>query len=295
MGNEGFGGAIGGFLGMNFTGPCVIHNDTGGGCGGRHEFMLEGYKYSIESDDLVSFSFSDKNVSVSCKIEDGKLSISSSGGNTSRRDGTRFILRYSTDDLSILAKLNKIIKDYNMAQRNGYSCTVDGLPGGCGDSISAEYASGEKLYLYSNQLPTVQHEAAKLIYDTFHEEAIKNGLDFNSKGSNVRLYDDADEEFLQGTWKGKHFGSEIIAEFTGGHVKISVDGKLTDDTDYIIYEGNIRTNRLAEGKTEAKSEHDYAEFEGCSCIRKKNKICLVAYFMKESYSTCDLIIQDKGQ
>lgn len=294
MGNEVFGGGSSGFMGMGmggFTGPRVIHNDTGECCGGRHEFMLEGYKYCIESDELVSFSFSDKNVSVYCCIEDGKLVITSNGGNSSRRDGTLFKLRYYTEDMSILAKLNKIIKDYDMAKSNGYSCTVDGLPGGCGDSISAEYASGEKLYMYSNQLPTVNYEAAKLIYDTFHEEALKNGLDFNTAGSNVQLYDDADEKFLQGSWKGRHFGREILAEFEGSHVRIYVDGKPTDDTEYILYDGNIRPNKLKEGVAEPKSEHDYVEFEGCSCMRKKNKICLTAYFMKESYSTCDLITQ----
>lgn len=282
-----------GFMGKGFTGPGVIYNDTGDMCGGRHEFMLEGYTYSIESDDLVSFSFSDKNVSVYCGIEDGMLCVTSNGGNTTRRDGTRFSLRYNTDDMSILAKLNKVIKDYDMAKRNGYSCTVDGLPGGCGDSISAEYASGEKLYMYSNQMPTVHYEAAKLIYDIFHEEALKNGLDFNTKGSNVKLYDDADKDYLQGNWKGKHFGTEIIAEFEGEHVKIWCDGKLTDDTDYVIFEGNVRSNKLVEGVSEPTREYDYAEFEGCSCIRKKNEIMLTAYFMKESYSTCELLKQKK--
>ena len=89
----------------------------------------------------------------------------------------------------------------------------------------------------------------------------------------------------------RHFGREILAEFEGSHVRIYVDGKPTDDTEYIIYDGNIRPNKLKEGVAEPKSEHDYVEFEGCSCMRKKNKICLTAYFMKESYSTCDLITQ----
>ena len=291
MSNNGFGGGPNVFMGMQFPGPGVIHNDSGDMCGGRHEFMLEGYKYSIESDELVSFSFSDRNVSVYCGIENGVLVITSRGGNSSRRDGTLFSLKYQTDDMSILAKLNKIIKDYDMAKRNGYSCTVDGLPGGCGDYIRAEYASGEKLYMTSNQSPTVHYEAAKLIYDTFHEEALKNGLDFNTKGSNVKLYDDADEEFLQGAWKGMHFGREILAEFEGNRVKIYVDGKLTDDTEYIIFEGAVRPNRLKEGVTEPQSNHDYVEFEGCSCIRKMDEISLTAYFMKESYSTCRLLTQ----
>ncbi len=293
MSNEGFGGGFnGGFMGMGFTGPGVIHNDTGEGCGGRHEFMLEGYPYTIESDELVSFTFSDRNISAFCEIENGKLIVTSNGGNTSRRDGTRFSLKYYTDNMFLLSKLNKIIKDYNLAKRNGYSCTVDGLPGGCGDSIRAEYASGEKLYMYSNQSCTVHFEAAKLIYDAFHEDALKNGFDFNTAGSNVKIYDDADRKFLQGKWKGKHFGREITAVFTGTTAKIFVDGKMTDNTEYIIYEGNVRPNKLKEGKTKAQSEYDYEEFEGCSCIRKKNKIMLTAYFLKESYSTCDLLIQD---
>lgn len=292
MNNNSFGGGSNnGFMGMGFARPGVIHNDSGNLCGGRHEFMLEGYPYKIESDELVKFSFQNRDFSVSCELKDDGLHMGATGGNSSRRDGTKFSLSYTTSDVSVLAKLNKIIKDFDMAKRNGYSCTVDGLPGGCGDSIKAEYTSGEKLYLYSNQSPTVHFDAVKQIYDAFHEDALKNGLDFNTAGSNVKLYDDADEEYLQGKWKGKHFGTQILAEFEGKHVRIYADGKLTDDTDYVIFQGCVRVNKLKEGKSQPQSDHDYEEFVGCSCMRKKNDFTMTAYFMKESYSTCDLLKQ----
>ena len=41
----------------------------------------------------------------------------------------------------------------------------------------------------------------------------KYGYDFTSEGSNVKLFDDPDEEYVQGTWKGKHFGDDIEVTF----------------------------------------------------------------------------------
>ena len=260
-------------------------------CGGRHESRDPECHPQILSDDLIEFEFSNGKFAVSCKLEDTGLTVSANGGNSNKRDGTRFCLKYTSADNSLLSKLNAIIKDNNLTRNNGYSCHVDGLPGGYGDRISGRYSSGEKLYMNSNQTPNVGFDATEQIYNAFHEDALKNGLDFTTTGSNVRIYDDADEEFLQGKWKGTHFGSEVLADFEGSHVKIYVDGKLTDDTDYIIFEGNVRPNKLKDGVSEAASENDYEEFEGCSCIRKKNKILLTAYFMKESYSTADLLVQ----
>ena len=261
------------------------------GCGQQHEYHDSLAPKTIKSDELMSFSFLNCVITASCKLEDDGLHVFASGGNSDRRDGTRFQLKYCSCTNFLLEKLNRIIKQYDLARNNGYSCHVDGLPEGCGDSILAEYKSGEKLHMYSNQTPTVSFDASDAIYEAFHEDALKNGFDFNTSGSNVQLYDDANVQYLQGKWKGKHFGSEIIAVFTGCTVKIFVDGKMTDNTEYTIFEGKVRTNKLKQGKTKAESDYDYEEFEGCSCFAKKNSFTLTAYFMKQSYSTCDLLKQ----
>ena len=92
------------------------------------------------------------------------------------------------------------------------------------------------------------------------------------------LYDDATVEFLQGSWKGTHFGDTILVEFIDNNIKIFVNDKLSDDTKYIINEGSIK-------------EETNKEFSGISSIRKKNDILLTAYFVGDSYSTCDLLKQ----
>ena len=292
MSEKGFGGSgntTPGFMVLGAMGAANMQDC----CGARHESVDENAPKTIQSDELISFCFSDRQISCSCEISDGVLNVSASGGNSSRRDGTRFCLRYSSCTTFLLGKLNSIIKKYDLARNNGYHCTVDGLPGGCGDSIKAEYKSGEKLYMNSNQTPTVDSGAAEEIYDAFHDDALKNGLDLNTAGSNVRLYDDADVKYLQGKWKGRHFGREIVLIFTGITVKIFVDGKMTDNCEYTIFEGCVRKNKLKEGRNKAQSEHDYEEFDGCSCMKKKNQFTLTGYFLKTSYSTCDLYKQDE--
>ena len=293
MGNDQFGGGSGngmpGFMGMGMM--CTVNMDAC--CGAKHESWDKDAPKTIQSDELIKFSYADRKISCFCELTDGELYVRASGGNSSRRDGTKFCVRYRSCTKFLLEKLNNIIKSHELARGNGYHCTVDGLPGGCGDYISAEYKSGETLSMNSNQMPTVGSPAADEIYDAFHEDALKNGFDFNTAGSNVQLYDDADREYLQGKWKGKHFGREIVAVFTGVTAKIFVDGKMTDNCEYTIFQGSVRSNKLKEGRTKAETDYDYEEFEGCSCMRKKNHFTMTCYFMKESYSTCDLYKQDE--
>ncbi len=260
--------------------------------GAHREYDMEGYSEEIVSREIVSFWYANGSFSVFCeRNEDGSLQITSSGGNASRRDGTAFSLNYAAEDDGFSARLQELIEQYSLARKNGHVTHVNGLPAGIGDTLSVKYESGEKIYKTSNQFRTVQDDASAAIYEAFHEKAVANGLDFTTAGSNVQLYDDADEQYLQGTWKGTHFGREVVATFTGNRVKIWYDGELTDDTEYTIFEGDVRPNRLREGVTEPKDAYDYEEFAVVSSFRKKNKILIVAYFMKDSYSTCDLLIQ----
>ena len=268
-------------------------------CGGKVEQRMEGYDEVINSSNITSFSYvcgdycnhNNFGFSLYCKIEDNKLCVTSCGGNYRNRDGTYFRLKYYLDDFSFLKRLNDLIVKKELSRNNGYTYYGYGLPAGLGDTLNVEYDSGEKLYKSSNQGPIISDDARSAIYDLFHELAIENGLDFNSEKSTERLYDDADVDFLQGAWEGTHFGSKVRVEFTGNNIKIYIDGKLTDDTEFNIFEGNIRENKLVEENPEKITEHSYKDFEGISCIRKKNEILLTAYFMKNSYSTCDLLRQ----
>jgi len=261
-------------------------------CGGKHEGKLDGYSDEIKSKEITSFSYGCSKFGVFCEIRENKLFVSATGGYSSYRDGKYFRVVFDTDDFDLLTKLQEIVDEYQISKNNGYTCHVDGIPE-CGDHIDITYKSGEKIYKINNQCPTIRGEAAQEIFNTFHRFVYKHGFDFTSKGSNVQLYDDADIDYVQGTWKGEHFGNEIIATFDGNHVVITVDGKETDNTDYVIYEGHVTSNKLKDPNKEVGDYHDYEYFNGVSIFSKKNYFTMTAYFMKESYSTCDMFNFDK--
>ena len=264
-------------------------------CGEKHVTQLEGYSENINSKDIIKFSYSKDCFFASAAKRDEKVEIiCNGGGKYNRRDGSLFGIKYETNDDSIFKKLQEVIDNNNETRGNGHCVTVDGLPSGLGDTLDIEYSSGKKIYKHSNQSPTVSFETSDKIYEIFHELVKKDGYDFNTEGSNVKLFDDADYEYVQGTWKGKHFGSEVEVTFTGNNVTISIDGKVTDDSkEYTIYQGNIVLNKLKENVDVPKDYHDYEYFNGISTMSKKNYFTMTAYFMSESYSTCDLMNYDK--
>ncbi|MBR3162391.1 MAG: hypothetical protein IKF19_06650 [Bacilli bacterium] len=252
---------------------------------------LKGYEEIIKSKDIISFEYHKDGFHASCKLDNDTLQVTSKGGNYNNRDGTYFVLNYSAQDKTLLKKLQYIIDKHNISKDNGYENEVAGLPAGLGDNISVIYESGEKIWKYSNQSPTLSKEASNEIYETFHKYAKDNGYDFTSKGSNVALYDDADKNYVQGTWEGTHFGKKYTIIFKDNNIKIYEDDKLTDNCEYKIIEGNIVVNKLKKGVYDPKDRYDYEEFSVISTIKKKNDFTMVAYFMKDSYSTCDLLKQ----
>lgn len=262
-------------------------------CGGRHESHMEGLVDEIKSKDIVSFMYSGE-FYLGANKENGIVHIyTMGGGKYNKRDGSYFIVKYDTEDDSIFNKLQEVIDKYQVSRNNGYCLHVDGLPGGIGDNIDVKYSSNERIYKISNQAPTISQEAAKEFYDIFHEYVKKEGFDFTSEGSNVQLFDDADEEYLQGTWKGKHFGYDIEVTFKDNKVTIKVDDKVVEEnTEYIIKDGFVQKNKLLEGK-DGSTKYDYEDFEGVNSFAKKNWFTMTAYFTKESYSTCDLMNFDK--
>lgn len=261
-------------------------------CGGvRHEGKIEGYSNTIVSNNIIYFNYEHPDFNVECKKEGNKLNVKSRGGDYRARNGSAFKLNYETDNLDLLVKLQDIVKKYNLSRNNGYCLDISGLPYGCGDRISIEYDSGEKIYKSNNQCFNLNDDEVNEIYEVFHMSAIDNGYDFNTEKSNEIIYDDATIEYLQGSWKGTHFGTEYLITFKDKNIKIYCNGKLTDDTEYIIVRGTIRPNKVKEGIDNPSSEYDYEEFSEISSIKKKNNILIVAYFTKNSYSTMELLIQ----
>lgn len=259
--------------------------------GARTERILPGYSDIINSNNIKEFIYMHPNFYLESKIEGNRLHIISNGGNIGARDGSGFKLDYYVEDTSFMNKLQEIVIKYNISRGNGHEIHGNGLPTGYGDTITVIYDSGEKIYKYSNQSFNLTDRAQEAIYDAFHELANNHGYDFNTKGSNVEIYDDATKDFLQGTWTGKHFGDEYKVIINDEQIKVYCNNKLIDDTNYIIIDGIIKTNTIKSGVSKPKNEYDYEEFKSFSSLRKKNDISLVAYFTKNTYSTMELLIQ----
>ncbi len=278
-------------LGLNFKKifnkePEVVEGGT------VRDNKLDGYEDIIKSKDIVYFEYECGEFKVSCELKGNELNIKSKGGYSNKRDGKYFKLDYNTKELTILKELQTIIDKYNLSKDNGYEHEVAGLPEGLGGTLSVRYKSGEKIWRYDNQSNIIDEQAEKEIYEVFHKSAINNNLDFNSEKSNVELYNDATKEYVQGTWNGKHFGSEYKVVFEGTKIKIYKDGKLTDEGWYRIIDGDIVNNKPKKGVTIPKDRTDFEEFSDISVMRKKNDFTMTMYFMKNSYSTDDLIKEE---
>ena len=256
------------------------------------DHILKGYSENIKSKEINFFEYQGYGFHIICEKNENTIHIYAKGGTSINRDGKYFNLDYNTKNQNLLNELQKTVEKYNISKNNGYEHEVAGLPEGLGDKISIKYESGEKIWKYSNQSPNLSEEASNAIYKIFQKDSKDNNLDFTSEGSNTSLYNDATKEYVQGTWKGTHFGKEYKIIFNENNIKIYEDNILTDDIEYTIIEGNIVPNKLKEGIVTPKDRYDYEEFKTISTINKKNDFTIVAYFMKDSYSTCDLLKQN---
>lgn len=81
-----------------------------------------------------------------------------------------------------LKEIQKIIKNHNLIQHNGYSYRVSGLPDQFGAVLQVEYESGEKIYASDNQSNflsvAVMEDLDELFRAQFEEIEVPKGLDF---------------------------------------------------------------------------------------------------------------------
>ncbi len=274
-------------------------------CGGHHQYYLKDHPNVINSENIVSFTFDTHGVSEfeggyvgeldeknknflypvmyvsAIKQPDGRIAVEARGtGRYQQRDGKTFHVKYTVEDDGLMAELQKVVRRYNLSQNNGFVNHTDGIPSGDGDTLSVKYDSEERIYINDNVQRAIPEDPANEIYEIFLASAHKQGLAFSTAGSNVKIYDDPDEEMLQGTWTGKHFGAECICEFTGNHVKIYYDGRLTDDTDYVIVEGRIKPDRKR-----ADNPDRYDDFNTFTSITKANNFTLTGHVYRNNSSS----------
>jgi len=267
--------------------------------GGLNESKLPGYSETIKSTEIISFDYSghldhdQTSFYVSAHLTDtNSVHIISSGGNHRERDNSAFYLEYDIRDDTFFPALLNIINKNKMSSDNGHTIHVNGLPEGYGDELHVKFASGEAILKSSNQTKTISQEAIQEIYNLFRTTAIKSSYDFTTDKSTRPIYDDADEQFLQGTWTGRHFGKDCTVIFTGSHVLIYYNHQLTDDTGYVIINGSIQPDKLRSKPIGKRKEDSYEHFRGIPFLRKKNSFTLTGYMTNNnSYSTVDLYKQ----
>lgn len=175
--------------------------------GSATQTQMKGMREQIESHEVIAFSYQAKNelpvsaeehvgaaaFSVSCeRLASGRVHVTASGGNNDQCDGTRFRLDFGAEENGFLQTLDDLVRRFDLAHENGKVTHVNGLPP-YGDTLSVEYAGGEKLYRSSNQARVLTADAADAIYSAFRAFAQENGYDFTTSGSNCVIGDDADE------------------------------------------------------------------------------------------------------
>jgi len=290
-------------------------------CGQHHEYRDKSLSPEIKSENIVHFSFMSfpdhgfmmpviesgaapdsaservPQYAVSLVRDDsGIIRVAARGGNnTSHRDGSQFRVEYEVPDDGLPADLQEIVRKHSLSRDNGHVSHTDGLPTGDGSILSVRYDSGEAIYRGNNVFPLLDEAATREIYQAFRRSARRQGYDFTTAGSSEPVYDDPTEEMLQGIWKGKHFGRECIAEITGSHIRIYYDGKLADDTDYVIFEGMIKPNRLARGSSPDDRYPRYENFNAFTGISKMNGFTIVGHvFRNGASSSVELRRQNKN-
>lgn len=132
----------------------------------------------IESTDIISFNcelsfiatvFDEENelegkvYKMSAALEDGtvkaKIDWHDRSGNGDKAEFEA--------DVSFMSKLQEIVSKYNLAQHNGYSHRVSGLPNMYGECIDIKYASGESIYAFDNQSGFISMDALVELIDLF--------------------------------------------------------------------------------------------------------------------------------
>ncbi len=112
---------------------------------------------TISSTEIVSFDCSFSTLVLS---DPGSLGNSLYTLHAERKDGAAIGSYSNRDglgsmsfavDASFMDELQQLVASYDLAQYNGSSHSVSGLPDMFGSSINVEYASGEKIIAYDNQ------------------------------------------------------------------------------------------------------------------------------------------------
>jgi len=204
---------------------------------------------SVESTEIVKFSCRFSTMDVS---EPGILgnmiyslkAVAENGEITGEYSVMNWDWEWETRSLSVdesfMDELQSIIKQYDLAQFNGYSYEVSGLPDDYGATLTVEYASGESIYASDNQnnfLPYDAMEALVLLFGR-GSASVPGIID-------VSVASEYEAKEISGGWGSVSWPSIELGYLTSFGEYFMPDGceKLEETLDYI----NSQSYKRAQG------------------------------------------------
>lgn len=160
----------------------VIRRSDPLACGGTDATVDTRAPKTINSDEITLFSVesalgydihgtsdkSDPLMRVSAfavKTETGTFLCLHTEGFEWKPEANRDVSGFVKADL--MPDLASIVKEYDLAAKNGYHSRTHGLPENFGGEVRIEYASGEKIGFSDNQTPIIQRPFAHKVIEVF--------------------------------------------------------------------------------------------------------------------------------
>ena len=160
------------FLISGCTKPSHDTDDIDGGV--QHSVDTNAPK-TITSTQIISFhcEFSSTDLMLDSSPIAGRyhtLQVTQTGGSyEARGGGTVYNEGEFKPDEAFFKALQQIVAKYDLAQYNGKSYTVSGLPPDRGAKLDIRYASGESIYASNNQNCFIPLEAMEELVDLFNQ------------------------------------------------------------------------------------------------------------------------------
>jgi len=135
----------------------------------------------IDSEEITSFSCTFSTIAYleeDLRMENGIYHLEAALTDGTVQGSYRFTTREGEEtslsfqaETTFLNELQKIVREYDLAQYNGHSVFVNGLPNEYGASLQIGYASGESVYADDNQDCFLPIPAMEQLHQLFTSQA----------------------------------------------------------------------------------------------------------------------------
>lgn len=147
-------------------------------------------KKTIQSDTITKFEYTRgmEYDFLAERTEAGTVHVTINRTEPNEMQANR-VIDYESTDLFLLTKLEKVIRQHELSQKNGYTVVVDGLPPGYGERLKVKYDTGEELFTRSNESYIFSDEIAEAFCQAFQNHAHAHGFGFEEP------HEDPEEEW----------------------------------------------------------------------------------------------------